>query len=60
MLGPLAVEVGGRAVALGGPRRRAVLVRLVVARGEPVSVDAWRFESLLGEARRALTAVRAT
>ncbi|KQM05454.1 transcriptional regulatory protein,putative transcriptional regulator [Frankia sp. CpI1-P] len=39
VLGPLAVEVGGRAVALGGPRQRAVLARLVVARGELVSVD---------------------
>ncbi|MCM3924100.1 AAA family ATPase, partial [Frankia sp. AiPs1] len=39
VLGPLAVEVGGRPVALGGPRQRAVLARLVVARGELVSVD---------------------
>ncbi len=39
VLGPLAAEVGGRAVALGGPRQRAVLLRLVVARGELVSVD---------------------
>ncbi|CAJ61655.1 BTAD domain-containing putative transcriptional regulator [Frankia alni] len=39
VLGPLAVEVGGRAVTLGGPRQRAVLARLVVARGELVSVD---------------------
>ncbi|WP_261574596.1 BTAD domain-containing putative transcriptional regulator [Frankia gtarii] len=49
VLGPLAVEVGGRAVALGGPRQRAVLARLVVARGELVSVgrlieDLWRGE----------------
>ncbi|MGW0196097.1 AfsR/SARP family transcriptional regulator [Nonomuraea sp. NPDC003201] len=41
VLGPLEVRAGdGRAVALGGARPRAVLARLLVARGTVVSSDA--------------------
>ncbi|MER5997716.1 BTAD domain-containing putative transcriptional regulator [Nonomuraea angiospora] len=41
VLGPLEVRTGdGRAVALGGARPRAVLARLLVARGTVVSSDA--------------------
>ncbi|MFG6196067.1 BTAD domain-containing putative transcriptional regulator [Nonomuraea sp. JJY05] len=41
VLGPLEVRAGdGRAVALGGARPRAVLARLLVARGTVVSADA--------------------
>ncbi|MER8182150.1 AAA family ATPase [Kitasatospora sp. NPDC094015] len=39
LLGPLAASVGGRPAALGGPRQRAVLARLLVARGRVVPVD---------------------
>lgn len=39
VLGPLAVEVDGRPVDLGGPRQRAVLALLVTARGDVVPVD---------------------
>ncbi|MEJ5869415.1 BTAD domain-containing putative transcriptional regulator [Pseudokineococcus sp. 5B2Z-1] len=39
LLGPLAVEVDGRGVELGGPRRRALLARLALARGAVVSAD---------------------
>ncbi|WP_371500887.1 AAA family ATPase [Kitasatospora sp. NBC_00374] len=39
VLGPLTALVDGRPVALGGPRQRAVLARLLVARGEVVPVD---------------------
>ncbi|MFJ1702785.1 BTAD domain-containing putative transcriptional regulator [Kitasatospora sp. NPDC088346] len=39
LLGPLTAEVDGRTVALGGPRQRAVLARLLVARGAVVPVD---------------------
>lgn len=40
MLGPLVAVDGDRAVALGGPRERAVLAALVLSAGRPVSVDA--------------------
>ncbi|MEU5874036.1 BTAD domain-containing putative transcriptional regulator [Glycomyces sp. NPDC047369] len=36
VLGPLRVETGGRTVALGGPRQRAVLAALLTAPGESV------------------------
>src|SRR3954470_8521074 len=39
VLGSLSAVVGGQAVDLGGPRQRAVLALLLVARGEVVSVD---------------------
>ncbi|HEY2673966.1 MAG TPA: BTAD domain-containing putative transcriptional regulator [Rugosimonospora sp.] len=39
VLGPVEADVDGDVVALGGPRQRAVLARLVSARGEAVSVD---------------------
>ena len=39
LLGPLEAEVGGAPVDLGGPRQRAVLALLLVARGEVVSLD---------------------
>jgi DNA-binding SARP family transcriptional activator len=39
VLGPLAAEVDGRAVDLGGPRQRAVLALLIAARGDVVPVD---------------------
>jgi DNA-binding SARP family transcriptional activator len=39
VLGQLTAEVGGTASALGGRRQRAVLARLLVARGAVVSTD---------------------
>lgn len=39
VLGSCAAERGGEAVPLGGRRQRAVLARLVAARGQVVSVD---------------------
>ena len=39
LLGPCTAEIGGRPLDLGGPRQRAVLVVLVLARGETVSVE---------------------
>jgi len=39
VLGPLEVWVRGRQVALGGPRRRALLARLAIAHGSVVSTD---------------------
>lgn len=39
VLGPVEADVDGDVVPLGGPRQRAVLARLVCARGEAVSVD---------------------
>ncbi len=39
VLGPVEAHVDGSLVPLGGPRQRAVLARLVSARGEVVSVD---------------------
>ncbi len=39
VLGPVEADVDGSLVPLGGPRQRAVLARLVSARGEVVSVD---------------------
>jgi DNA-binding SARP family transcriptional activator len=38
-LGPLEILIDGRAVPLGGPRQRAVLLMLLLAQGHPVSVD---------------------
>ncbi len=40
LLGPLEVEAEGVALALGGPRQRAVLARLLVDAGRVVSTDA--------------------
>src|SRR6185503_10668414 len=50
VLGPFGCHVGGEPVDLGGPRQRAVLARLLTARGEVVSVDRliedlWRGEA---------------
>jgi DNA-binding SARP family transcriptional activator len=39
LLGPLEVVRGGTVLALGGPRPRALLVRLLLAPGQPVEVD---------------------
>ncbi|MGW0157888.1 BTAD domain-containing putative transcriptional regulator [Mycobacterium sp. NPDC003323] len=39
VLGPVRAEVDGRAVDLGGPKQRSVLLRLVLAHREVVSVD---------------------
>ncbi|MEU7142801.1 BTAD domain-containing putative transcriptional regulator [Nocardia sp. NPDC046473] len=39
VLGPISAERGGEALSLKGPRHRAVLARLLVARGRMVSVD---------------------
>ncbi len=39
VLGPVAVHDGGQPVALPGPRHRAVLARLIVARGRTVRVS---------------------
>jgi predicted ATPase/DNA-binding SARP family transcriptional activator len=39
VLGPLRAEVGGRAAGLGGPRQRAVLALLLIARGRNVSAE---------------------
>ncbi|GII66485.1 hypothetical protein Skr01_65700 [Sphaerisporangium krabiense] len=39
VLGPLRAEVEGRAAGLGGPRQRAVLAVLLIARGRMVSAD---------------------
>jgi DNA-binding SARP family transcriptional activator len=39
VLGELAADVDGAPVELGGPRQRAVLARLVLARGAVVPVD---------------------
>lgn len=38
-LGPVEARVGERELAIGGPKQRALLARLVVARGHPVSVS---------------------
>ncbi|GGK76959.1 hypothetical protein Sme01_42680 [Sphaerisporangium melleum] len=39
VLGTIRAEVGGRAAGLGGPRQRAVLALLLIARGRIVSAD---------------------
>src|SRR5690349_7029295 len=39
VLGPLEVEVDGRAAALGGPKQRALLAALVLDAGRVVSID---------------------
>jgi DNA-binding SARP family transcriptional activator/ABC-type oligopeptide transport system substrate-binding subunit/streptogramin lyase len=39
ILGPLEVENDGRAIPLAGPKQRAVLALLLLARGRPVSTD---------------------
>ncbi|WP_143200082.1 BTAD domain-containing putative transcriptional regulator [Kitasatospora sp. CB01950] len=39
VLGALTAQVAGDAIRLGGPRQRAVLARLLVARGATVSAD---------------------
>ena len=48
ILGPLEVRCGGRVVALGGRRQRAVLALLLLQANEVVSVDALA-EGLWGE-----------
>ncbi|TQN43874.1 transcriptional regulator [Blastococcus colisei] len=48
LLGPCAASTGGEPLDLGGPRQRAVLVALVLARGEVVPVDRLT-ESVWGE-----------
>ena len=48
ILGPLEVRVGDRAVALGGPKPRAVLAMLLLRAGEVVTTDAL-IEGLWGE-----------
>ncbi len=40
ILGPLTVHDGGREIAVGGARPRALLARLLLARGHAVSLDA--------------------
>ncbi|MGA5302577.1 BTAD domain-containing putative transcriptional regulator [Nucisporomicrobium flavum] len=39
VLGPIGADAGGEPVAIGGARQRAVLARLLVARGRVVPVD---------------------
>jgi predicted ATPase/DNA-binding SARP family transcriptional activator len=39
VLGPLRAELGGRLVGLGGPRQRAVVAVLLIARGRTVSAE---------------------
>ena len=39
ILGPLEIEDQGRAVALGGPKQRALLAALLLTPNRPVSVD---------------------
>ena len=39
ILGPLEVLDGGAQLSLGGPRQRALLARLIVSAGRPVSID---------------------
>src|SRR5262245_21889524 len=39
ILGPLEVEDGGRTISLGGPKQRALLALLLLARGRPVAID---------------------
>ena len=48
VLGSLTVEVGGRPVALGGPRQRALLALLVIHANDVVSADRL-VEELWGE-----------
>ena len=40
LLGPLVVRIGDRAVSVGGPKPRAVLIRLLIEPGVLVSTDA--------------------
>jgi DNA-binding SARP family transcriptional activator len=65
VLGPLAVEVGGRALPVGGPRRAGVLARLVVADGHAVSAetlaqDVWASSGAVDAARMAVSRLRQT
>src|SRR5919201_6810693 len=39
ILGPLEVESDGRPIPLAGPKQRALLALLLLARGRPVSTD---------------------
>lgn len=48
LLGPCAASAGGAPLDLGGPRQRAVLIALVLARGEVVPVERLT-ESVWGE-----------
>jgi DNA-binding SARP family transcriptional activator len=63
VLGPLAVEVGGRPVPVGGRRQAGVLVRLVVAEGRSVSAetlaeDIWDATDAVDAARMAVSRLR--
>lgn len=48
VLGPLAVEVGGKPLAVGGPKQRVVLALLLAEQGHIISVDRLT-EALWGE-----------
>src|SRR6185312_11603816 len=48
ILGPLEVRNGGAPIALGGPRQRALLARLLLEPGRTVSIDAL-LQDLWGE-----------
>src|SRR3954454_7210522 len=56
LLGTLAANLDGRPVDLGGPRQRAVLALLLVARGAAVSVDRLIEDLWQGEAPQRATA----
>jgi DNA-binding SARP family transcriptional activator len=58
VLGELGVSVGGRVVALGGPRQRALLAALVSRAGETVRIsllcnDIWDVPPAAAEAQTA-------
>ena len=57
VLGSLSAQDGSRAVDLGGPRQRAVLGLLLIARGSIVPADrivtTWEVDRLLEWTRRA-------
>jgi predicted ATPase/DNA-binding SARP family transcriptional activator len=55
VLGPLRAEVGGRPAGLGGPRQRAVLALLLIARGRIVSAERILSEVWEGSALPSLT-----
>jgi DNA-binding SARP family transcriptional activator len=60
VLGPLAAEVDGLPVDLGGPMQRAVLALLLVGRGQVVSVDRMIDQLWHGEAPpRAIASLQA-
>jgi DNA-binding SARP family transcriptional activator len=51
ILGPLEVEEDGRTIPLAGPKQRALLALLLLARGRPVSTDRLIAEIWNGEPR---------